>query len=210
LEFSTAEAKVARFRLGRGSRFIGEPDLRTCAHRFRGQSAAFGKWDIGGELVALSANCYDQTGFLRNFLQSLPQMRNVLRQVSLFDKGVLPTAALTTRPCNQPLRVLSGKKGLRSFRMRGDRRSVAVEVVVSWVQHIWSEQYKWFIEKPIVPFTPTLPSFSSFVSDSLSTSQKLFCRMRPRQREIERHFAGHKRTPQRVVGCQIKESLKKR
>ncbi len=149
----------------------GRKNLRRIRFRFW----KFGKCDIGCELVALAANRYDQPAVFRISRQSLPQMRNVLRQVSLFDKGVPPDRFEQFVLCDQPVGVLSEEKqDVEGFRGDWDRRFVAAKCASFGVEHIRSEAVQVVHDKADRSFTPTLPSSSSFFSDSLRTSQKPF------------------------------------
>jgi len=97
---------AAGFRLGGDPGYGGAGRKNLRRIRFR-DICSFGKCDIGCELIALAGNRYDQTAVFRISRQRLPQVRNVLRQVSLFHKGVPPYRFEQFVLCNQSVGVLS-------------------------------------------------------------------------------------------------------
>ena len=87
----------------------------------------FGKYDIGCELIPLSANRNDQSVVFGIVSQCLSQVRNILRQIRLFHEGVSPDRSEQFVLCNQAVGVLSQEKqDVEGFRGQGDKRFFAV------------------------------------------------------------------------------------
>src|SRR5713226_9815645 len=101
---------------------------------------SFGQCEIACELVPLSANRNDQPAVFRAFTQRLAQVRNVLREIRLFNEGVPPDRLEQFVLCNQPVGVFGEEKqDVEGFRREGDGRFVAVKCSSLGIQHIRSE-----------------------------------------------------------------------